>query len=62
MAKLKDLKVRLEVDNTDMIKKFKQAHRETENFSNTLHDLLSDIKIGIRVVHLKDKKWWQVWK
>jgi hypothetical protein len=62
MAKPKPLEVRVEVDNTDMIKKFKQAHRETENFSNALHDLLSDIKIGIRVVHLKDKKWWQFWK
>ena len=62
MTKLTPLQVKVIVDNKDIIKKFKEAHRATEDFSDALQTLLGDIKIGIRIVHVKEKKWWQIWK
>jgi len=57
-----NLKFRIEVDNKEAIRKFHKLHRETEEFSYALHELLRDIKIGIRVVPIKEKKWYQFWK
>lgn len=57
-----NLKYRIEIDNREAIKKFKEAHRAAEDFSEALNVLKREIKIGIRVVPIKEKKWWQFWK
>jgi DNA-binding XRE family transcriptional regulator len=55
------LKYRVEVDMKEMIKKFHEAHIAADNFGKALEVLKEDIKIGIRIVPIKEKKWWQFW-
>ena len=57
-----NLEYKIVVDNRDAIKKFKTATRMTEDFDTALRNLVKDIQIGIRVVPIKPKKWWQIWK
>ena len=57
-----NLEYRIEVDNREMVKKFTTATRMTEDFDSALRNLVKDIKIGIRVVPIKKKKWYQFWK
>jgi hypothetical protein len=53
---------RIEIDNRDAIRKFKKVHRAAEDFSDALKVLHDEIKIGIRIVPIKEKKWYQFWK
>jgi len=57
-----NLKYRIEVDNREAVKKFKQVHRKAEDFADALKVLRDEIKIGIRIVPIKENKWWQFWK
>ena len=53
---------RIEVDTKEATKRFKKLHRAAEDFGEALKALHEDIKIGIRVVPIKEKKWYQFWK
>jgi len=57
-----NMKYRIEVDNRIALKKFKEVHRAAEDFSDALKVLREEIEIGIRVVPIKEKKWYQFWK
>jgi hypothetical protein len=61
MAKTK-LEYQIQVDNREMIKKFKEVHRAAEDFSDALKVLREEIKIGIKIVPIEKKKWYQFWK
>lgn len=50
------------VDNKEAIKKFKAVHRASEDFADALRVLENEIKIGIRIVPIKEKKWYQFWR
>jgi len=56
------IKYRIEVDTKEATKRFHKFHQESERFGKALQILREDIKIGIRVVPIKEKKWWQFWK
>jgi len=61
MAK-SSIKYRIEIDNREAVRKFKQVHRAAEDFADALKMLRDEIKIGIKVVPIKEKKWYQFWK
>jgi hypothetical protein len=52
----------LVVDTKEATKRFHKLHQETERFGEALNALKEDIKIGIRVVPIEEKKWYQFWK
>jgi hypothetical protein len=56
------LQYRIEIDNRDAVRKFKQVHRAAEDFADALKILHEEIKIGVRIVPIKEKKWYQFWK
>jgi hypothetical protein len=61
MAKLK-IQYRVSVDDRDAMHKFEKIQRAADAFRNALEILKEDIKIGIQIVPIKNKKWWQIWK
>ena len=56
------LTYQIQVDNREAIRKFKEVHRAAEDFSDALQVLKDEIKIGIKIVPIKEKKWYQFWK
>lgn len=57
-----NLGYRIVIDNKEAVRKFKQVHRATEDFSDALKILHNEIKIGVRIIPVKEKKWYQFWK
>ena len=56
IMKKPNLEFLVKVDSRDAVKKLKEAHRITEDFSEAIHELVRDIQIGISVVPIKKKK------